>query len=1393
MNTRQLLGAGLLVLLSLACGGGGTPAPSDGVVPPQPPQPGAPKTPASTAVVVPDAAAEPEPVVFVLPTLLEVGDPGAAATPEVEPNDTLETATPLHAAGGRGVLESGKDEDLWSFQVEDGGLWGIDIHGEGVEQAHLEIASGRLQTFRNTAPGLVRLEGLGLAAGTHVVRIRRGEGPYRIKAMRIADTVPNVEREPNDSSGTAHRLELGVARGGWLSGSSDADVYRFTLRAPEHVRLGWTADEELKVRLMDRRTARPLMQGRVNPTAVPGWEGWLQPGDYELELKTSNAATLGYAVRVDRRDSLAVVEDREPNDLPDQVGPNVAGALVSGSIGLLDRRDLHRLPGAPGAAVTLKSVGGPKPPTKVSVRDAADDVISTWDAAAGVWRATLPADGSGFLHVGHPGDYAIQVDVEGWEPPAVPAETAPVVLRAAMQRVEVAAFADIGQRFTLPITYDGTLPATPHVHLSDDRWRARVISKPNSVLPLSVSIELPADVPATPGLVTVGGPGMRSTSFTVDPVCGGEVSYPTVHWALPKALVGGLDVAWLALGATVVDGPDTAARLFDHVSPNDSGLRTKTPNTVVTVKLAGDAPAVRGLILDAHGRHATAGPRPFRLELSTDGVTFEPALDGWIPRSSEETAFVLPAARNASHARLILPEAGTVLGEVKIVAEPGSTPLGEQPLSIGDPARGGMLVRSRPYLNLGEELLGSASKVRTFAHPKGQPMELVFAFEHTREARLQRLEWDQPVGTRGLLTTARVSTSATSPIGPWTDHGVWTLPAAGATGTFPMNDASARYVRFTNTEDGERKGLLPTSLRFFESTGPSVLGEYGRYDRRGPAGMGQSVPASLSKDSGPDNDSLKTATPLAGDSDVAATVSVGVDRDVYAVSVPAGANEITLDVDTSNVAVEVLTPAGDVVPMQQRREGRGVRYTASTAPGPLFVRVTEPPRSVALLWDRSGSVSSFIPQIHAAVGQFVEGVEPEREVANLMPFRGRSRVHFLSETWSDDPSVLQAALLADPRTDPSSDAESSILAALREMEGRPGTKALLVLTDADSSGSRYTPELWDRFTSVRPRVFTMELHIGNAARHQDRMQAWSDVDDGHASWFASAADLDDSFERATCHLRRPQPYTLRVSSASVAPPEPGAILVVAPGLEGMAVELILDASGSMLQRLGGKSRIDIARATLDGLVENTIPAGTPLALRVFGHREAGSCQTDLEVPMAPLDPVSMKAKLASVRAKNLAKTPIGASLRAVEKDLAAHTGPKLVVLLTDGEETCDGDPPAAIEALEEAGLDVRLNIVGFAIDDAALRSDFEAWARAAGGVYVPANSEEELSDAMNAALSPAVVVLDATGEVVAKGTAGTAIDVPAGVYTVKVLTTPVRTLQATVTPAGTVTLDLATP
>ena len=240
-----------------------------------------------------------------------------------------------------------------------------------------------------------------------------------------------------------------------------------------------------------------------------------------------------------------------------------------------------------------------------------------------------------------------------------------------------------------------------------------------------------------------------------------------------------------------------------------------------------------------------------------------------------------------------------------------------------------------------------------------------------------------------------------------------------------------------------------------------------------------------------------------------------------------------------------------------------------------------------------------------------------------------------------------------------------------------------------------------------------------------------------------------------------------------APVDPGQIEVVfAPGSgfgRSDAVEVILDASGSMLQRQNGERRIDIAKRTLTELATQTIPKGTGFALRVFGNRDANACRTDLEISLAPHDPARAAAVIGKINAVNLAKTPIAQSLALTSADLDGVSGSRVLILITDGEETCDGDPGQVIETLRRAGADVRVNIVGYAIDDASLARTFEAWAAAGGGEYFNAANADQLSAALQRAAATPFKVLNPAGELVASGLTGDPPQtVPAGTYTIQI-------------------------
>lgn len=121
---------------------------------------------------------------------------------------------------------------------------------------------------------------------------------------------------------------------------------------------------------------------------------------------------------------------------------------------------------------------------------------------------------------------------------------------------------------------------------------------------------------------------------------------------------------------------------------------------------------------------------------------------------------------------------------------------------------------------------------------------------------------------------------------------------------------------------------------------------------------------------------------------------------------------------------------------------------------------------------------------------------------------------------------------------------------------------------------------------------------------------------------------------------------------------------------------------------------------------------------------------------------------------NLARTPIGDSITAARADLTDVTGQSVLIVLTDGEETCDGDAASEIERLRNIGWDIRVIIVGFAINNAELVRTLESWAAAGGGEYFNATNAEDLGVALLRAVATPLSFSTSNGVVVVRGLAG---------------------------------------
>jgi Ca-activated chloride channel homolog len=148
---------------------------------------------------------------------------------------------------------------------------------------------------------------------------------------------------------------------------------------------------------------------------------------------------------------------------------------------------------------------------------------------------------------------------------------------------------------------------------------------------------------------------------------------------------------------------------------------------------------------------------------------------------------------------------------------------------------------------------------------------------------------------------------------------------------------------------------------------------------------------------------------------------------------------------------------------------------------------------------------------------------------------------------------------------------------------------------------------------------------------------------------------------------------------------------------------VLDGSGSMEGIWeGNESRMDIAKKILTRLVDSLRDnQNLDLALRVYGHRsprQANNCQdTRLEVPFGAKNHTAIINKLKEITPKGT--TPITYALQQAANDFPISQGYRnILILITDGIESCGGDPCAASVEFQRKGIFLRPFIIGLGLD-----------------------------------------------------------------------------------------------
>jgi Ca-activated chloride channel family protein len=160
----------------------------------------------------------------------------------------------------------------------------------------------------------------------------------------------------------------------------------------------------------------------------------------------------------------------------------------------------------------------------------------------------------------------------------------------------------------------------------------------------------------------------------------------------------------------------------------------------------------------------------------------------------------------------------------------------------------------------------------------------------------------------------------------------------------------------------------------------------------------------------------------------------------------------------------------------------------------------------------------------------------------------------------------------------------------------------------------------------------------------------------------------------------------------------------------LRILFLIDASGSMNQKMGTDTRWKLASSLLYQIADSLEKqkADIQIAVRVFGHQSPNSAKncedSKLEIPFSNSSASLIQQKLNKIKPKGY--TPIAYSIeQAAINDFPADKRNVLnaIVLITDGIETCGGDPCAATQALEAKHISLKPFIIGLGIEDSLIK------------------------------------------------------------------------------------------
>jgi hypothetical protein len=1178
------------------------------------------------------------------------------------------------------------------------------------------------------------------------------------------------EYEPNDRKALATALPLGATAQGTLHSADDTDYFRLYSAndMPFNVTIEPPPGTRLRVWLLpaaEELGANWTTEEKLIATTTVG------VGDYILAVQGDIASSEPYRVTITPQQPWALAADYQLTLEREQargLPPN--GVLHPPATAPEDVRGWYRLPVAD-AARTITWQGsvhrsGYAHYTGIKFVTADGETIPAQGYGLSSGSVEIPAGAEIFLEVTFGGS-AKAVTLN--DPFGSVAYSPQIALAVSTKAPPLRALADVrqqvaltlvvenlsGQELTVPLVGVSSVAATEFIGLPESLALA-----PNETRTIMLAVVLPAGLTAFDSVYVFLGSEQLGEATQLELAT--ELWTPLVDPILAQpedALVGTTNLAWQNLGAQWPKDTTEWQAANDGWASAETGAQFAAGLGELSpvLELAGGGGLVQGIAVQ--GQTELAPTQQWR---DVEFVFGEQADDLSVHRrvrlqqTAETQYFAFSEPFNARFAA-VRPLSTFAknskyhgVGDISIFAQPQE--------ALRDPAPNLLAAEFGGYL-----LYATPQQPSAFEQRKQRRFELVYGFYEQRQASIGELHWQEPAeATSAAVSEVQLFAANTSPLGPWEFIDTWQLE--------PNASGLARYT-FTQ----------PQPMRYLKL----VIDETTLSDESSHWHFAEKVSAYSSVPAGAEA-SLFALPDRVGNSVNAGTEFKQQFRqpgDSYTETVvvtdPHNSIRFTLrESQTGRLQATLVNAQGETIPLQwQQGDGERSGEAVGLEAGTYELRLTEPLRSIVFVWDGSLSVAHHQDAIYQALREVAKGIRQDAEVVNLLPMGGP----LLLANWASKPEhMIQALALYDNRYS-SSEMDKALREALKALDEQVGENVIFLLTDAMQGQTDH--QLWQELAAQKPRIFAIQLpaetpgYEGKFPAYKAALQTLANVNDGAYYYASDRRSISQAIYTGMRQLRTGTAFSLSSTTFYQEPPQPAQFAAHSgdePVLAAGALQLVFDASGSMLQRMQGERRIDVAKRMVRQVLSDQLPAQMPIALRAFGHTEPHSCETELLVAAAEGKHDAVLDEIAQLQAVNLAKTPLAASLAAVASDLQAYQQAKqLVVVLTDGEETCGGNLTDTVTELSAQGIDLQLNIVGFQLADRELEQDFTDVAEGTGGGYFASADGDELAQALRQALAPQWQLVDSKGVTQLEGRIGDAPqEVAAGAYQLRVFAHP---------------------